>query len=92
LLGAGNDVCSLGPHCESIVLKREPDAYRQSHHRFSEGSTTTTDDGPRPPWPAAQGRTDERPRRDLAHRDDPTLVDVFVDAMDRLDRINPPTG
>ncbi len=75
--GAGTDSCSLGPHCEVLPLRGDDDAYRRAHPRHSATSDTTTRTGPATaaPWHPPGERT---------------VLDAIADAMDRLDRINPP--
>jgi hypothetical protein len=85
LLGAGGDACSLGRHCEVIGVKRDADAYRRSHRRFSDTAGTGSNGTSRPAWRDEPSRGGEGPPPP-----DASLMDVFVDAMERLDRINPP--
>jgi hypothetical protein len=83
VFGDGGETCSLGRHCEAIALSTAGDAYRRAHHRFSDA------DGPGPPPMASPG-----PMRAgtsaAAWVEEPTLLDLFSDAMERLERINPP--
>ena len=76
---AGTDSCSLGRHCEAIARRAEGAAYRRAHPRVSEtsGTTALTSSATGIPW------------REPAERS--TLFELFADAMDRLERINPPT-
>ena len=68
------------------LLSTAGDAYRRAHHRFSDPVVTTgSDTRPRPAGPS-RGATVP------AWVDEPTLLEVFNDAMERLDRINPETG
>ena len=84
VLGDGDDSCSLGRHCEANALRTDRAAYRRSHHRFSDPTRTASID-PGLPAPEAGGRASPE------WREEPTLFELFADAMERLDEINPPT-